>query len=141
MNSFRSWFERFMIGRYGVDDFSKFQLGLAVVLMLLNMFLRIPILNTLLWLLLIWAYIRIFSRNIQKRYAENAKYLTARDRLLGRAGAKGFSADRIKRTMEDRKKNHIYKCPKCSQKIRIPRGKGRIMITCPKCRTEFMKKS
>ena len=123
-----------MMGRYGADDYSKFILGSSVALMVLNLFLRIGLLNTVILALLIYVYFRMFSKNIQKRYGENMKYLELKNKF--------FSFFRKeKRMAEDRKTNHIYKCPNCKQKIRVPRGKGKICITCPKCKTEFTKKS
>lgn len=125
---------RFMMGRYGTDDFSKFLLGSAVAVMVLNLFLRIGLLNTVVMVLLIYVYFRMFSKNIQKRYEENMKYLQLKGRFF-------HKFEKEKRMAEDRKVNHIYKCPSCKQKIRVPKGKGKICITCPKCRTEFTKKS
>ncbi len=127
-------FMRFMSGRYGTDDFSKFILGASLVLMVLNLFLRFRFLNTVILLLLVYVYFRMFSKNIQKRYQENAKYLQAKERV-----ASVFQKE--KRIAQDRKTHHIYKCPNCKQKIRVPKGKGKICITCPKCKTEFTKKS
>ena len=127
-------FNRFMVGRYGVDDLSKFMLGFSVAMMVVNLFCRIRLLNTVVLILLVLVYFRMFSTNIQKRYAENVRYLTYKGRFFGFFG-------KTKRRALDLKTHHIYRCPSCRQKIRIPRGKGRIMITCPKCRTEFEKKS
>lgn len=127
-------FMRFMSGRYGTDDFSKFILEASLVLMVLNLFLRFRFLNTVILLLLIYVYFRMFSKNIQKRYQENVKYLQAKERV-----ASVFQKE--KRNAQDRKTHHIYKCPNCKQKIRIPKGKGKICVTCPKCGTEFTKKS
>ena len=81
-----------------------------------------------------YVYFRMFSKNIQKRYEENMKYLQLKRQVMGRF-------EKEKRMIADRKVNHIYKCPTCKQKIRIPKGKGKICITCPKCGTEFTKKS
>lgn len=127
-------FMRFMSGRYGTDDFSKFILGSSLVLMVLNLFLRFRFLNTVILLLLVYVYFRMFSKNIQKRYQENAKYLQAKERVVS-------VFQKEKRMARDRKTHHIYKCPNCKQKIRVPKGKGKICITCPKCKTEFTKKS
>ena len=83
---------------------------------------------------LIVCYYRMFSKNIAKRSAENGKYLFYRQKYLGIFTKK-------KNQLLDRKTHHIYKCPQCRQKIRIPKGKGMIEIRCPKCRTIFKKKS
>lgn len=130
----RERLERFMVGRYGTDDYTKFLLGSAVGLAVLNLFLRVRIFNFLVLVLLVYVYVRMFSRNIQRRYEENRKYLGLKQKFLG-------IFQREKRLMQERRTHHIYRCPKCGQRIRIPRGKGKICITCPKCRTEFTKKS
>ena len=127
-------FNRFMIGRYGADELSKFMMGAAVAMMVINLFVRLEILNILVVALLVLVYLRMFSKNIQKRYNENCRYLVYKGKVTGFFSKK-------KRSVADHKENHIYKCPSCGQKIRIPRGKGKIIITCPKCRNEFEKRS
>lgn len=127
-------FRKFMIGRYGVDSLSKFMLGTAVVLLVFAMGFRNNFLNTLACLLVLLCYFRMFSRNYQKRAEENQKFLE----LKGKADT---FLKREKEYFEQRKTHHIYKCPSCKQKIRVPKGKGKICITCPKCHIEFIKKS
>ena len=127
-------FRKFMIDRYGVDLLSKFMLGTAVVLLVFAMGFRNNFLNTLACLLVLLCYFRMFSRNYQKRAEENQKFLE----LKGKAAT---FLKREKEYFEQRKTHHIYKCPSCKQKIRVPKGKGKICITCPKCHTEFIKKS
>ena len=127
-------FRKFMIGRYGVDSLSKFMLGTAVVLLVFAIGFRNNFLNTLACLLVLLCYFRMFSRNYQKRAEENQKFLE----LKGKAAT---FLKREKEYFEQRKTHHIYKCPSCKQKIRVPKGKGKICITCPKCHTEFIKKS
>ncbi len=134
----REKFHRFMHGRYGVDHFSNFLLVLAVVIMALQLVLRwnitTLILNIIALAILGYAYFRIFSRNHYKRYQENEKYLQYHNRV------KDFFAHE-KGNMEQRKTHRIFKCPNCAQSIRVPKGKGKIAITCPTCRTEFIKRS
>ena len=84
--------------------------------------------------ILVYCYYRMFSRDYNRRYAENQKFLTWQNRVK-------YKVNNWKRNLTDRKTHHIYKCPNCRQKIRVPRGKGKIIVTCPKCRTEFQKKS
>lgn len=125
---------RFMQGRYGQDEFSTFLLIVTLVMLVLETFLRVPLLSLLTAALLGYSWFRMLSRNISARYAENQKFLAIRSKVTGFFSRTGDKAEELK-------KYHIYRCPKCGQKIRIPRGKGMIVITCPKCRTEFRKRS
>lgn len=123
-----------MQGRYGGDELSRFISMITLILIVVFMFVRFPYENLIILALLIYLYFRIFSKNISKRYAENQKFLRFRDKVLHRSSQAG-------RSRADRKNYHIYKCPGCGQKIRIPRGKGRIMVRCPRCGSEFEKRS
>lgn len=129
-----------MQGRYGVDDLSRFIMGVALVLIILAMFANIfsrtvgSTLDILGVAAIVYAYIRIFSRNIQQRYAENQKFLQMTSKFR-------FRFNNEKDLMKQRKTHHIYSCPGCGQKIRIPKGKGKIEIECPKCHTKFVKRS
>ena len=123
-----------MQGRYGVDSLSRFLSIVLLAIIILGMFIRIPLSGTITLVILVILYWRMFSRNIPKRYEENQKFLQIRDKLLGRFSDFGSN-------MSQFKDYHIYRCPQCSQKIRIPRGKGHIMVKCPRCGFEFHKKS
>ena len=127
-----------MAGRYGNDKLNQFMMAVFLGCAVLNLFVRNAYASTVLnlWecLLILLVYIRMFSRNISKRYAENQKYLALENRLRRFFGQKRY-------LMQQRKEYHIYKCPGCKQKIRIPRGKGKISIRCPKCGEEFIKNS
>ena len=125
---------KFMTGRYGFDSFGKCILVIAIILTLLSSLLQLEVLNLLAWVLLFYTYFRIFSKNIYKRYAENQTY------LMKTAKIRHWFAKQ-QSMMKQRKTHHIYKCPTCKQKIRIPRGKGKIEIRCPKCSTTFIKRS
>ena len=125
---------QFMQGRYGVDDLSRFLLGLSLAGILLDFFLKSRIFYSLTLILVLFVYFRMFSRNIGKRYQENMKFLQIKGRILGLWTQK-------RDYLRQYKTHHIYKCPTCRQKIRVPRGKGKISIHCPKCHTDFIKKS
>lgn len=130
-------FMRFMQGRYGVygpDLLNRFLLGGAMALMVLSLFVRWKIIYWAALAFLIYAYFRMFSRNYTRRYAENQAFIKHTAKIRGWAGTQ-------KNMMRQRKTHHIYKCPGCRQKIRIPRGKGKIAVKCPKCGMEFIKKS
>lgn len=124
----------FMMGRYGVDQFGKFLLGLSLVLLIITMIIGGGFLYIISLLLIAYMYFRMFSRNHGKRFHENDIYMKYREKFFN-IFRKGNN------TIKQRKVYHIYRCPGCRQKIRIPRGKGRIQVTCPKCGTQFIKKS
>lgn len=119
-------FRRFMAGRYGTDKLNMAILGLGLALSLVSLFVESDaadlILTILSYGLLFWAVYRTFSRDTYKRYRENRKYLLMIDRI------------------KDREHKH-FECPRCRQVVRVPRGKGKIAITCPKCREKFIKKT
>lgn len=127
-------FYRFMQGRYGQDSFSRFLLGAVLACIVINVFIQGRFMSALIWALLLYTYFRIFSKNHGARYAENQRYLNATARLR-------YWLDQQKKLTGERKYHHIYVCPQCRQKIRIPKGKGWIMVRCPKCRHEFRKRS
>ena len=127
-------FLRFMQGRYGADKLGQFLSGVSVALLVISIFDDTRISFAAALLILIYSYFRIFSRNIPKRYAENQKYLAATMKLRQSFAKK-------KSEMQQRRIYHIYKCPGCGQKMRIPKGKGKIDVRCPKCNTIFVKKS
>ncbi|MBQ9141437.1 MAG: hypothetical protein IJX63_06535 [Lachnospiraceae bacterium] len=124
---------RFMQGRYGVDQLNRFLMILAMVLMVFSV-LGADICYLLAIVVMVYAYYRMFSKQIYKRSGENQKYLEYEWKVKGWLGKK-------KSELQQRKTHHIYKCPNCKQKIRVPRGRGRIAITCRKCQHEFVKKS
>ncbi len=127
-------FQRFMYGRYGMDAFGKFLSWTSIVLLICSMFFRGSILYLLALGILIYCYFRMFSRNVQKRYQENCTYYRYTNKIRE-------YIKKQKYYMQQRKTHHIYRCPNCKQKIRVPRGKGKIAIRCRTCGTEFIKKS
>ena len=137
MNGFSNWLRRlstnlayslrrFMEGRYGNDKLNNTILGSALVMVILALFIRNPLLNLILhgfsYALMFWSIFRTLSRNTYKRYQENRKFLQFFDRIRDR-------------------EHRYFDCPKCRQMVRVPRGKGKIAITCPKCKEKFVKKT
>lgn len=127
-------FQQFMSGRYGADQLSRLLMVITLVLLVVSMFGPLHFLYIIALALMIYTYFRMFSRNIAKRSAENQKYLNWKYHLV-------VKKDQRKKRWAQRKTYHFYNCPNCKQTVRVPKGKGRICITCPKCRTEFVKKS
>lgn len=117
---------RFMAGRYGTDKLNLAILGVALAVCLISGFVNAPMVNLLLtavsYALMIWAICRSFSRNTYKRYQENRKFLQFFDHLKDRD-------------------HRYYDCPRCRQNVRVPRNKGKIAITCPRCKEKFIRKT
>ncbi len=140
-------FTRFMYGRYGMDDMSKWMVGAALVLLVISLFFGARAFGTILYLiafiLLVWAYIRMFSKNIQKRYQQNVRFLQRKNAILGGKGIRSIRSSFHKNWdhLKQRKTHVFFKCPNCGQKMRTLRGQGEKHITCPKCHTQFTKKT
>jgi len=126
MNKIKQALQRFMMGRYGTDKLNTWILGAGLVLCIVSMFIHFAPVNwaltTCSYALMFLAIFRTLSRNTYKRYRENRRFLMILDRFKDR-------------------EHRYFDCPKCRQPVRVPRGKGKIMITCPKCREKFQKKT
>ena len=123
---FAAGLRHFMSGRYGMDKLNMAILWAGVIASLLSACIQKQPLNLIFWglsyVLMILSIFRILSRNTYKRYQENRKFLQIFDRLKDR-------------------QHRYFDCPKCRQTVRVPRGKGKIAITCPRCREKFVKKT
>lgn len=133
----RNWFARMMEGRYGSDQLSR-AINIVVCVLAVIALIGSSTWLSVLWypalILLVYSYYRMLSRNIYKRQQENQWYLdkTARLRSKFRMGKDQF---------RQRKDYKFFTCPRCNTTVRVPRGKGTINITCPKCRERFTRKS
>jgi len=120
------WFRNFMIGRYGHDQLGSVIFAAGLISMVLSMFfsrfLWSSVFSFLSWVLLIWCMVRIYSRNLEARARENRVYLNFISHLKD-------------------KEHRYFRCPCCRQTVRVPKGRGKINITCPKCRNKFIKKT
>ena len=130
----REKLRQFMIGRYGTDGLNQFLSIASIVMLLISLITRVRLFTYVGMVLLILCYYRSLSRNISKRTEENYKFYTIKDRITGKANG-------LKDQWTNRKLYHYYRCPQCRQKLRVPRGRGRIQISCPRCGTQFIKKS
>lgn len=133
MNRFRMMLANMMRGRYGTDNLNRAMCTLSLILIVINLFANQRIIHTAIVLLLILIYCRMFSRNFNKRYLENQKYLQLISRFKKPGGMGGF-------TQPKSKTHKILRCPGCGDKLRVPKGAGKINITCPHCNTKFIKK-
>ncbi len=125
---------RFMSGRNGMDELSRMESWLVLILLLAGVLTRLGIFTVLALILMIHMYFRVFSKNTAKRYEENQRYVNFR---YGRT----VQWNRAKKHMGQMKTHRFYRCPACKQKVRVPRGHGRIEISCPKCREKFIRRS
>lgn len=126
---------RFMVGRNGVDQFSRFLIYLALVLVILDLLVGgTGIFYGAGLAVMIYSYYRVFSKKLEKRRAENSKYLRAKNKFVYR-----FRSWRER--MKQRKDYVFFRCPSCKAMLRVPRGKGKIRVTCRKCGNAFERKT
>ncbi len=134
MNDFRTKLYYFMQGRRGVDEFGRALGILALILILVNMFLRIRILSYAIDGLIIYQIFRMLSRNIPAREKENRWYMDLR---YNRGRPKRNNTTTYETTGRSEPVYRYFLCPSCGLKMRAPAGKGRIKVKCSKCGKEF----
>ena len=136
---FRDKIAQFMYGRNGYDAFSMFLLVAALVLLLLaRIFARAPFLAVLFqmgsWAALFYCMWRVLSKNLYKRQRENAKYYGIQQTVF-----RWFRS--LKDRWQQRKEYKFFRCPSCHALLRVPRGKGKLLLTCRKCGNRFERRS
>lgn len=130
---------RYIIYAHGSDSLNKFLTVAGFVLLLLSFILNSFKSTAIAGLILSFAVMGIFgfsifrmlSKSISTRQSENMRYIRMKDKFIS------FFKNGCKTDKEHR----IFRCPSCSTKVRVPRGRGKIRITCPKCKTAFIKKT
>lgn len=120
-----------MYGRCGVDQLNLFLLSVVIFLSLASVILSViggvctligMLVNLLSHLILLWYLFRFLSRNLEKRILENRRFLSLFSRIKDR-------------------QNRYYRCPNCKQTVRVPRGRGKVCIKCPRCNEKFIRKT
>ena len=123
----------FMYGRNGTDMFSFALIIAGFVFNVLHIFTSSKLLYLVSLVAFGYALFRTLSKNIPARQKENRKFMElwykAKTRWIG-----------LKADFEEHKTYKHFKCPSCGQKIRIPRGRGKVEVRCPKCSNRFIKK-
>ncbi|MCI1955032.1 MAG: hypothetical protein LKJ21_01490 [Oscillospiraceae bacterium] len=139
------WLSRAMAGRHGGDQLSVALLVLYCLLMVFSRIFRSPLLYLLAFAVLIWSIWRMLSRNHEQRWKENAWFLNwwkpAWNWMRGLARRFRSAQERAAAKARDRSIYRYFQCPKCRSTLRVPKGKGKIVITCPVCHTEFTKRT
>ena len=129
----RNALQRFMYGRYGNDQLNMALLVLYLALYLVYFLTGFDPLYWISFAVILFALFRLLSRNPARRRAENAKFL----KVAGPA----IQWLRMRRTIHRDKEHCYFKCPNCGQQLRVPRGKGKITVTCRSCGAVFEEKS
>ncbi len=133
MNNFRYKMAQFFAGRTGVDALGRTVSWIAIFLMILTMITHSNIVYLLAMACLVYSLWRMLSKNYQKRYNENQLFLqkTVKIRAFFSKLIPNITAktSKLKNEANQRKYYAIFKCPSCKQKLRAPRGRGKIQVT------------
>lgn len=134
LNHLKEKFRRFMVGRYGTDELNRFLSMLILVFVAFHLFTRNIMFFWMELLCLILIYVRMFSRDTGRRFKENQIYLHT-------CFQAGEWVRRFGSRLKECRKFKIFKCPQCGQKLRIPRGHGKIQVHCRSCGHDFIGRS
>lgn len=122
--------KKFMKGRYGGDQLSIVLLAISILLTIIGRSTRLSLFVFISYIPLVFSIYRMFSKDIAKRRMENYKFSIFISPIYSKY-------KNIQRRFRERKTHKYFKCPNCHIKLRLPKGKGRIKITCPKCGKKF----
>lgn len=125
-----NWLKKAMVGRYGVDQLSQGMILISVVTVTISMLTNFKVTSYIGMVILIISYFRMFSRNINKRQQENLSFLKWWNPIVSKVVG-------LKNRVTYSKTHKFFKCPQCKKTLKVPKGKGRINITCPDCKTKF----
>ena len=124
-------FYRFMQGRYGIDQLNSFLMIVCVICFIVNMFIGSIVLTFIAYGTWLFVIFRMFSKNIYARNRENDKYFfSPLSRWL-----------KLKLMSKQDPSNKYFSCPKCKQMVRVPKGHGTVVVTCPNCQNKFEKRT
>lgn len=129
-----NWLRKFMMGRYGGDQLSMALLILSFLLTWIARLARLPLLAPIGYVPLGLCIYRMLSKDISKRSMENYKFAIFMSPVYSKIKKAQYR-------FTDAKTHRYFKCPDCKTKLRVPKHKGKIIITCPKCKTEFKRKT
>ena len=126
-------FYRFMQGRYGIDQLNSFLMIVCVICFIVNMFIGSIVLTFIAYGTWLFVIFRMFSKNIYARNRENDKYLNFFSPLSRWL--------KLKLMSKQDPSNKYFSCPKCKQIVRVPKGHGTVVVTCPNCQNKFEKRT
>lgn len=129
-----NWLNKFMAGRYGSDQLSIALLILAAIITSIGSLTKISLLAYLSYIPLGLCFYRMLSKNETKRRMENYKFSILMSPIYS------WSKKKLN-IVKDSKTHRYFKCPYCKAQLRLPKGKGKIKISCPVCKKEFVKKT
>ena len=124
---------RFMQGRYGIDQLNSFLMIVCVICFIVNMFIGSIVLTFIAYGTWLFVIFRMFSKNIYARNRENDKYLNFFSPLSRWL--------KLKLMSKQDPSNKYFSCPKCKQMVRVPKGHGTVVVTCPNCQNKFEKRT
>ena len=117
-------------GRYGIDELYRFSIIVVFILIIINLFIKSYIIELIEFIILVISFLRIFSKNKDRRRKENNIYLSYKNIIIKYLNYQ-------KRKYNDRNTHMYKKCPSCRQKIRLPLKKCKHKVKCPKCKNTF----
>ncbi len=132
MGRFAVKMQQFMAGRYGNDSFTLFLLIVSLIFTFFGNFRSLRFMYFIGIAIICYAFFRTLSKNYEARRKELNLYL----RLFEKPRAElKLTANKIR----DRKTHRYFRCKSCKTVMRVPKGRGKIEITCPKCREKTVK--